>query len=55
MGGFLSSFSPVQLARDAGLTVIGTAGSAEGVEMVKKQGAHHAFSHREEGYMEKVG
>ncbi|MGH9384556.1 MAG: NADPH:quinone reductase [Vicinamibacterales bacterium] len=40
-----------QLARAAGLTVIGTAGSAEGLEIVKAQGAHHALNHRDEGYL----
>lgn len=36
----------VQLARAAGLTVIGTAGSAEGLALVKAEGAHHALDHR---------
>lgn len=44
-----------QLARAAGLTVIGTAGSAEGLEIVKAQGAHHALNHRNEGYLGQVG
>src|SRR5262245_25236547 len=44
-----------QLARAAGLTVIGTAGSPEGLDLVKQQGAHHAVSHREEGYFAHIG
>lgn len=43
-----------QLAHAAGLTVIGTAGSADGLDLVKKQGAHHALSHRENGYLGQV-
>ncbi|HLJ56355.1 MAG TPA: NADPH:quinone reductase [Chthonomonadaceae bacterium] len=35
----------VQLARAAGLTVIGTAGSEEGRALVREQGAHHVFGH----------
>ena len=44
----------VQLARGMGLQVVGTAGTAEGEELVKHAGAHHVVNHREEGYMEKV-
>ena len=35
----------VQLARAFGLTVIGTAGTQRGLDLVKKEGAHHAFDH----------
>jgi len=35
----------VQLARAAGLTVIGTAGSDKGKELVRKEGAHHVLDH----------
>ncbi|HEX9078146.1 MAG TPA: NADPH:quinone reductase [Desulfuromonadaceae bacterium] len=44
----------VQLARSAGLWVIGTAGSQRGMELVKKHGAHHVLNHRETGYLEGV-
>jgi NADPH:quinone reductase len=37
----------VQLARAAGLTVFGTAGTNEGLELVRKQGAARAFDHRD--------
>jgi NADPH2:quinone reductase len=36
----------VQLARAAGMTVIGTAGTDKGREMIVQQGAHHALDHR---------
>ena len=35
----------VQWARAAGLTVIGTAGSEKGLELIRAQGAHHAVNH----------
>lgn len=44
----------VQLAAAAGLTVIGTAGSDEGLALVKSLGAHHAVDHRKTGYLEEV-
>jgi len=44
----------VQMARDAGLTVIGTAGSDEGLALVLAEGAHHAVDHRDPQHVEKV-
>lgn len=44
----------VQLARAAGLTVIGTAGSEKGRAMVMAEGAHHVLDHREPKYLEQV-
>ena len=44
----------VQFARALGLRVFGTAGTKEGLELVKKAGAHCVFNHREEGYLEKI-
>ncbi|MEK7858243.1 MAG: NADPH:quinone reductase [Elusimicrobiota bacterium] len=41
----------VQLARAAGLTVIGTAGGPEGVAFVKALGADQALDHRTAGYL----
>src|SRR5215813_6280083 len=35
----------VQIARSKGMTVIGTAGTDKGLELVKREGAHHAFNH----------
>ena len=44
-----------QMAKARGLTVIGTAGSEEGVTAVKQQtGADFVFNHRKEGYMDKI-
>jgi NADPH:quinone reductase len=44
----------VQLARAAGLTVFGTAGSDEGLELVRKQGAARAFDHRDGGRADRI-
>ena len=44
----------VQLARAAGMTVIGTAGSDKGREMVIQQGAHHVLDHRAAGHLEQA-
>jgi NADPH:quinone reductase len=42
----------VQLARAAGLRVIGTAGSEQGEKLVLAQGAHHVLNHRAAGYLD---
>lgn len=42
----------VQLARAAGLWVIGTAGSERGMELARSQGAHHVLNHKESGYLD---
>jgi len=44
----------VQLARAAGLTVIGTAGSEKGKELVLSQGAHHVLDHHTPAYLEQL-
>ena len=44
----------VQFARAQGLTVIGTAGTQRGLELVKKEGAHHVFDHAKAGYAEEI-
>lgn len=44
----------VQMARALGLRVIGTAGTPRGLELVKKEGAHHAFDHTKAGYAEEI-
>ena len=41
-----------QIARAFGLTVIGTAGTAAGHDLVKAQGARHVLNHRESGYLD---
>jgi NADPH2:quinone reductase len=42
----------IQLARAAGLRVIGTAGSEQGQKLVLAQGAHHALNHHDPGYLD---
>jgi NADPH2:quinone reductase len=37
----------VQFARTAGLTIIGTAGSEEGLRLIRAQGVDHAINHRD--------
>ncbi|CAG5128220.1 unnamed protein product, partial [Candidula unifasciata] len=44
----------VQIAVANGQRVLGTAGSEEGLELVKKLGADQVFNHREEGYTDKI-
>jgi NADPH2:quinone reductase len=44
----------VQLARAAGLTVIGTGGTERGRGLVAEQGAHHVLDHHAEGYLVQV-
>lgn len=44
----------VQIARAMGLTVIGTAGTERGRELVKREGAHHAFDHSDAGHQEQI-
>jgi NADPH2:quinone reductase len=41
----------VQMARAAGFTVIGTAGSDDGLELVRAEGAHHAVDHRDQDHV----
>lgn len=43
-----------QFAVAAGATVIGTAGSDDGLEVVRAQGAQHAVNHRQSGYLEEI-
>ncbi|XP_046459159.1 quinone oxidoreductase-like isoform X2 [Daphnia pulex] len=43
-----------QLAKAHGMTVCGTAGSESGLELVKKNGAHLVFNHKEKGYLEEA-
>jgi NADPH2:quinone reductase len=44
----------VQLARAAGLTVIGTSGSPEGQELVRAQGAHEVLDHKDPDYAKEL-
>jgi len=44
----------VQLARAAGLRVIGTAGSDRGIKLVTSEGAHEAISHKSPDHFDKA-
>jgi NADPH2:quinone reductase len=44
----------VQMARAHGLKVFGTAGSDEGLALVREQGADEAFNHREPDYLDQL-
>src|SRR5690349_16304514 len=43
-----------QFAAAAGATVIGTAGTADGLEVVRAQGARHAVNHKNDGYLDEI-
>jgi NADPH2:quinone reductase len=43
-----------QIARAAGLTVLGTAGTPKGIELAKREGAHQVFDHRKSGYLDEI-
>jgi NADPH:quinone reductase len=44
----------VQLARAAGLTVVGTAWSEEGLQLVRREGAHQAVNHKTADYRKQI-
>ncbi len=44
----------VQIARAAGMTVIGTAGSERGRRLASEQGAHHVLDHQAPGYLDLI-
>jgi NADPH2:quinone reductase len=44
----------VQLARAAGMTVIGTGGTEEGRKLVAREGAHHVLDHHADGYLREL-
>lgn len=44
----------VQIARAAGLTVIGTAGTEQGRKLVREQGAHYVLDHHAPDYLDQV-
>ncbi|MBI2901986.1 MAG: NADPH:quinone reductase [Candidatus Methylomirabilis oxyfera] len=44
----------LQLARAAGMTIIGTAGTEKGRKLVAAQGAHHVVDHHAPDYLERV-
>jgi NADPH:quinone reductase len=44
----------VQIARALGLTVLGTAGTEKGLELVRREGAHQVFDHSQSGYLDQI-
>ncbi|MCE7875039.1 NADPH:quinone reductase [bacterium CPR1] len=44
----------VQWARAAGLTVLGTASTEPGLDLVRRLGAHHVFNHAAPGYLDEL-
>lgn len=44
----------VQMARATGLTVLGTAGTDKGLELIRQEGAHQAFNHTRSGYQDEI-
>jgi len=44
----------VQLARAVGMTIFGTAGSEQGLELVRAEGAHQVFNHRSPDYQNEI-
>jgi len=44
----------LQIARALGLSVFGTAGTAKGLELVKREGAHQAFDHSNAAYKDEI-
>jgi NADPH:quinone reductase len=46
--------SAIQLAKRAGLNVIGSGGTAKGLELIVNEGADHAVDHTKKGYLDEV-
>ena len=46
--------SAIQLAKRAGLKVIGSAGTAKGMELIVREGADQAVDHTKNGYLDEV-
>ena len=44
----------VQLAANNGMIVVGTAGTEEGMRLIKENGAKFAFNHRDSSYLEDI-
>ena len=44
----------VQIAHAMGMTVLGTAGTDKGLELAKREGAHHVFDHTKPDYREQI-
>ena len=46
--------SAIQLAKRAGLKVIGSGGTAKGLDLIRAEGADHAVDHTRDGYLDEV-
>jgi len=44
----------LEFCKQRGIRVIGTAGTEEGLKLIKERGCEEVFNHREEGYVEKI-
>jgi NADPH2:quinone reductase len=44
----------VQFGVAAGMIVIGTAGTEDGMALLREQGVHYPFNHHEDGYLDRV-
>jgi NADPH2:quinone reductase len=44
----------LQFARSEGMTIIGTAGTQRGLDLVKREGAHYAVDHTKPGYPDEI-
>jgi NADPH2:quinone reductase len=44
----------IQMARSAGVTVFATAGTAEGLDLCRREGAHHALDHKNPRYQSEL-
>ena len=44
----------LQIARTMGLTIFGTAGTEPGLELIKREGASHAFNHTKASYEDEI-
>lgn len=49
-----AGLATLQLARAAGMTIIGTAGSDAGLNLIREHGAHHALNHHDEAHFAEI-
>lgn len=51
---FQIGLASCQIARSLGAFIVGTAGTEQGMKLILSNGAHLAFNHRDEGYIDKI-
>ena len=44
----------IQFARAMGCTIFGTAGTPKGLDLIRREGAHHAFDHSKRDYKDEI-